>query len=120
MRKIQIFIGVSGLVIGLGAWLFPMQNHSIQIPVISDVFASRIPKLKVCGVGATVNIKRGDIPYRGGIIDSINALANIYIADNQHVEVNVTGAGVTLNIDSSIADQVVVNSSGVGTRVNEI
>ena len=112
---------VMGVLIALGAWLFPV-NKELEIDNFSSKNYNMESKveLKITGANINVNIRKGKYPYSGGILSAANSESTIFINENQILTIDVSGANIDLFIDSLIRENIIVNSNGANLKIKEI
>jgi hypothetical protein len=98
-------------------------NNSISTPKkVKKIYSSKKYKkvyLIISGNASLVTIKKSlsSLPYSGGTISSDGNRQTIFLPKNQPLSIKLSGNGVRLEIEKSIAGQINVNNSGNGSII---
>lgn len=131
VRKLEIGIGLAGLAIGLAAWLFPVSasyqssddvaNPSNQKEPFYKSLAP-VPRLLVSGSGARVDIMVGpdDAEFAGGGVSKSGAESIIYLKRGQKIDLDLTGTGATVFVQSELMPYMNVKNTATGGSIREL
>ncbi|MGH1378983.1 MAG: hypothetical protein ACRBB3_09205 [Alphaproteobacteria bacterium] len=130
-RKLEIGIGVTGVVIALAAWLLPMPPSYISGNTVSELSIQREPfyqslfprpTLLVSGTGVRVRILMGpnDTEFSGGEISTTGSESTVYIKRGQKINLNLTGTGTRVFVQSGLMPYINVKNTATGGSVHEL
>lgn len=131
VRKLEIGIGLAGLAIGLAAWLFPVSASYLSSDDLANPSNQKepfykslipVPTLLVSGTGARVEIMIGpnDSEFAGGEVSKSVAESTIYLKRGQKINLNLTGTGAAVFVQSELMPYMNVRNTATGGSIREL